>query len=143
MTSGLLLLTATLWASGCAPTLNQTYQRLDRIPEGKAVVYLYRTPFIGGAFVVDVTANGVPVNSIHTSTYYPYIGSPGMVEFTVNSLVTSKETLSVFLKPGASYYLKIATVRGALTSAFKPLLVPEVEAEQDLENSKLLREPGQ
>jgi hypothetical protein len=141
----LLLFATALKVGGCALTLNQTYQRLDHVPEGKAVVYIYRTPFVGGAFAVDVTANGVPVNSIHTSTYYPYVAAPGMVEFTANALLTPKETLSVFLKPGASYYLKIVFVPRTRTEGahLKPLLVPEGEAEQELADCKLLREPGQ
>jgi len=142
-----LLLTTALGTGGCAPTLNQTYQRLDRIPEGKAVVYLYRThynPFMGDALTVDVTANGVPIHSIYNSTYYPYIADPGMVEFTANAFLTPKETLSVFLKPGASYYFKIVFIPGTHNRGnyLKPLLVPETEAELDLAQCKQLREPA-
>lgn len=89
---------------------------------------------------MDVNANGSPVNSIYAGTYYPYITTPGMVEFSAKTETT--ETISMFIKPGATYFLKLGIKPGIFMGRPLLIFVPESEAEEEIQNCKLLRDPG-
>lgn len=139
-TALILLLLVMTSAAGCAPTLNHTYQRLDSVPDGKAIVYLYRPPFMGWTFAVDVSVNTEPVNSIYTSTYYPYITQPGSTEFMFDAPLIPQKPFSMEFKPGASYYLKIRVVPKAIGAELQILQIPKLEAEAEMAEFKQLRD---
>ncbi|HKC93916.1 MAG TPA: hypothetical protein VKB81_07845 [Nitrospira sp.] len=62
---------------GCAPTLKETFKKVEGTPENKGLVYIYRTSGLGGLVYYDVKANGRVVTTLNTGTYYPYVTDPG------------------------------------------------------------------
>lgn len=106
-------------------------------------MYSYRKPFIGAAFSVDISSNGISVNTIYTASYYPYIATSGMTEFSVKMLTGNTEPLSVYLNSRGSYSLKFwfgQNIGMMQSSGLMLTLVPESEVEQDLGSCKVLRD---
>jgi hypothetical protein len=103
-----LLLVAVFWFGGCSPKLGGDFVKLDRVPEGRALIYIYR-PFGNAGFIypIDIHANGKLVVSMPHQSYYPYLVGPGEVEFTSRwGLKQVDESVTIHAKPGETYYLK-------------------------------------
>ena len=93
-----------LLLNGCA-TLGPIYTRVDTIPGGKAIVYIYRPPsFMGGGVAYDVKVGDTVITTLQSGGYYPYLAEPGEKEFWAKTESRSAVTLDI--KPGQIYYLK-------------------------------------
>ncbi|TAL09281.1 MAG: DUF2846 domain-containing protein [Nitrospirae bacterium] len=136
----LIVLAAVFAAAGCAPTLQQVYQRVEAIPPGKALVYIYRPGgFLGGAVYYDVRANGTVVTTLYRGGYYPYIAEPAEIEFSAKTEATDSVTIDV--KAGQTYYIKGTVGVGFVVGRPHLTVVPASDAESEIAECKLLPGP--
>jgi hypothetical protein len=78
------------------------------IPEGKAVIYLYKAWYGHGAF--PIRANGQLITHLQKGGYFPYIVSPGKQELFVSAGgFMGTPTTIVNAEPGKEYYLELTT----------------------------------
>ncbi len=107
-------LAAVLCIAGCAT--GPKFASVNKVPEGKALIYVYRMFNIGGvASFHRIYANGELVADFANASYYPFIVSPGKVTFSSQSesispiidLINSKDTLlTIDAISGQTYYAK-------------------------------------
>ncbi|HYA19833.1 MAG TPA: hypothetical protein VEG25_04205 [Burkholderiales bacterium] len=89
---------------GCA-TLGPSYQKVDKIPDGMGLVYIYRqNSFIGGGVYYDVKTGTTVITTLHSGGYYPYFAKPGELELWAKTEARTSVTLDV--KAGETYYVK-------------------------------------
>ena len=117
-------------------TQGSSFQQAEKIPAGKAVVYIYHSGGSNHRFFLQV--NGKDVTSLRKGQCYTYVTGPGMIELTAKTMGTCSITLNA--KAGQAYYLK-----GSVPSGFSPtpslvLVSPEVGA-QEISNCKLISSP--
>lgn len=100
-----ILVASTFIFTGCIAT-GPAFQRVNPIPSGKGVVYVYRSPGGGAPLIYGtVTANNTPIMKIRDGGYFPYIADPGTVHFEVSTEATSEADVTV--EAGMEKYLKI------------------------------------
>ena len=78
------LLIVVLTMTGCAS--GPLFQKIDNIPAGKAVVYIYRpvpTLMHGAGAAPHVVINDLNAIPLKTGGYYPYFSAPGEVIVSV------------------------------------------------------------
>lgn len=76
-----ILIAGVLWGSGCA-TLGPVYTKVDKVPQDRGLVYIYRPSSIMGSGVAyDVKVGDNVVTTLHSGGYFPYFSTPGEVEF--------------------------------------------------------------
>jgi hypothetical protein len=110
--------------SGCA-TSGDAFVPQAGVPEGKALVYVYRNGALHGAvFTPTVTLGNDIKIPLSVSGYYPYVASPGPMLIRITNVGTRSFTLNA--KAGETYY-----VRGGLVvlAAGFPALGPVTAAE--------------
>ena len=103
---------AVTFVTGCAT--GPKFAVVDKVPDGKALIYLYRMFNVGGvASTHAIFANGELITALDNASYYPYIVSPGKVIFSSRSespsalinLVNSKDhLLTINAVSGQTYY---------------------------------------
>ena len=125
------LFAATL--SGCA-TQGDAFAPRASVPDGKALIYVYRNGALHGAMFTPTVILGSDVKiSLGVSGYYPYLAPAGPLLIRINNVGTRSFTLDA--KAGQTYY-----VRGGLIpmAAGFPSLgqVPAAEALPELQNCK-------
>jgi hypothetical protein len=111
-------------ATGCA-SLGEPYRPVDTIPAGKALVYIYRPPSLGGAAIsYTVHAGQTPVGKLPNGGYRSYLADPGETEFWAKT--ESRSSVTEVLEAGKTYYLKGTVAVGIL--AGRPRLTFQTEA---------------
>jgi hypothetical protein len=134
----LILLACLLMLGGCAG-LGPVYQKVETIPEGLGLVYLYRPgSFVGSGVVYDVKVGDTVITTLYPGGYYPYFSKPGEVEFWAKTEARSAITLDV--KPGQAHYLKGTVGIGFFVGRPHLMLVPPEEAEKEISDCKLIPE---
>jgi hypothetical protein len=124
---------------GCT-SLGPIYKKVDTIPEGKGLVYLYRPgAFFGGGISYDVKVGDNVITTLYPGGYYPYFSNPGEIEFWGKTEARTAVTLDV--KPGQIYYVKGTVGIGILVGRPHLIVVPPEEAEQEITDCKLIPEP--
>ncbi len=100
----LLFIVALLFAN-CA--MGPAYQRVDNIPAGMGVVYIYRpAKFVGGGNSPELRVNGVPkINRFINGGYYPFFLKPGEVEFSIE-LGGRVMPITLYIEAGQTYYIR-------------------------------------
>lgn len=130
-----LILLATVIAGCSAP--GPQFKRVEAIPPGKGVVYIYRQPRIAGSGVVGtISANTVPVVRIRSGGYFPYISEPGRVNFAVKSEVTDEADVNV--EAGKATYLKASIGSGFRMSQLNLSEVPPELGSLEIGECRLL-----
>lgn len=77
----ILVVVVTAVLAGCA-SLGPPFMEEPSIPEGKALVYIYRpSSFVGSAISYLVTANDMPVVTLYNGGYFPYFTDPQTIRF--------------------------------------------------------------
>jgi hypothetical protein len=139
----ILCATATLVAtafSGCAIS-GDAFTAAPSVPDGKALIYVYRNgAFAGAAFTPTVTLGSDVKFPLGLSGYYPYVAPAGPILIRITDVGTRSFTLDA--KPGQTYY-----VRGGLAfmAAGFPSLgqVPAAEALVELKDCKRITKTTQ
>lgn len=126
--------------SGCA-TSGPKFSKVENIPEGKGLIYIYRpSAFKGGAIFYDVNVNDKVVTTLRSGGYFPHFANAGENEVWAKTEAKSSVTLDV--KPGKTYYVKGETRIGFLMG--RPELTiqpPEVGAAEVAECNLLVPDP--
>ena len=113
------------------------------VPEGKAVVYIYKAKTYGKA-IWGIEANGEPIAIISKANYFPYVAEPHQEIQLVSKMkprvgnmifahIEPRNRITINIKPGDRRYIKIA---GALNPEF--VEVREEEALQELRECSLV-----
>jgi len=125
----LLTIIVTVPLCGCLHAPEPNFVPVTSIPEGKALVYIYRKAHISGAAGrYLISANGEPAAFLFNGTYAPYFASPGTNHFGAtmktklivsgvpipNSLFSKDDLLRLVVQPGEIYFVqfKIADTWG-------------------------------
>ena len=116
--------------SGCA-TSGDAFVPQASVPEGKALVYVYRNGALHGVvFTPTVTLGNDIKIPLSVSGYYPYVASPGPMLIRITNVGTRSFTLDV--KAGQTYYVRGGLV--VLAAGFPAL--GQVSADQALPELK-------
>lgn len=130
-----LLFVAALLLASCAT--GAAYQKVDKIPDGMGVVYIYRpASFVGAAVSPEVEANGVPIIRLINGGYYPYFSKPGEVEFSAKT--ETKSAVTLHIEAGQTYYIKGTISMGAFIGRPNLTAVPPEVGEKEIVDRKLL-----
>lgn len=114
-----------------SPAFSQKFSPVKEIPEGKALVYIYRPgSMVGAAVHYSVNANDNKVSEQHlrNKTYLVYFADPGRYTFWAQVTNTRRE-VDLDVEAGKTYY-----VRGNCCE----FIIPELEsAEKEIVKCKL------
>ncbi len=115
----------------CNSVFSQKFEPVKEIPEGKALVYIYRPgSMVGAAVHYTVNANDEKVSEAHlrNKTYLVYFPEPGRYTFWAQVTNTRRE-VDLDVEAGKTYY-----VRGDCCE----FILPELEkAEKEIVKCKL------
>jgi hypothetical protein len=127
--------------SGCA-TLGPKFAKIEKVPDGTALVYIYRPSSIMGMTVsYDVKVGEKVIATLHDGGYFPYYVKPGELELWAKTETRAAVTLRV--KAGEVHYVK-GTV-GVGFFVYRPHLtpVPTNVGESEIVECKLISEQEQ
>jgi len=134
-----ILLAGVLWGSGCA-TLGPVYTKVDKVPEDRGLVYVYRpSGMMGGAVAYDVKVGDNVVTTLHSGGYFPYFSKPGEVEFWAKT--ESRSAVTIDVKSGQVYYIKGTLGVGFFVGRPHLIIVPADVGEKEIAECKLIPEP--
>jgi hypothetical protein len=103
------------------PQKEQSFLEVSKIPEGKAIVYIYRAPNEKGeeAFAVPtVFSKSGPIGILPGAGYYACVVDPGAVKFWF--VCDISKDIVVEAVAGKAYYIKV-------TPAFAPTIVELID----------------
>jgi len=92
----------------CSSVFSQKFTPVKEIPEGKALVYIYRPgSMLGAAVHYTVNANDEKVNEHHlrNKTYLVYFAEPGRYTFWAQVSNTRRE-VDLDIEAGKTYYIR-------------------------------------
>lgn len=115
----LSLIILSIAITGCTAS-GVAFQKVQNIPEGKALIYFYRVGTMAGVVGIwGVTVNGEEVGSIKSGGYIPYFCKPGYakIEGTFGLGITY-EPIDLNIKEGGTYYIRFHNVGGILSATF-------------------------
>jgi Protein of unknown function (DUF2846) len=104
-----MLLTMSLGIAGCSPKLGGAFVELDRIPDNKALIYIYRSwGGYGFAYPIDIYVKDKQLIRLPHGSYYPYLVEPGEVELISKGWLLKglDESLTIHVKAGETYFIK-------------------------------------
>lgn len=93
------------------------FEPVNELPEGKAIVYIYR-PNDGISQVYNIRANGESLVNLRPGSYFPFVCDPGATEFTakvkfkfgstglLDKAWSAEKMTRLDIKAGQVYYLK-------------------------------------
>ncbi len=117
----------------CASTsvFSQKFEPVEEIPDGKALVYIYRPgSMVGAAVHYTVNANEEEVSEAHlkNKSYLVYFADPGRYTFWAQVTNTRRE-VDLDVESGKTYYIKGDCCE---------FMIPDIkEAEKDIQKCKL------
>jgi len=117
----------------CAGTsvFSQKFEPVKEIPEGKALVYIYRPgSMVGAAVHYTVNANEEKVSDAHlkNKSYLVYFADPGRYTFWAQVTNTRRE-VDLDVEAGKTYYIKGDCCE---------FMIPDLkDAEKDIQKCKL------
>jgi len=122
--------------SGCA-SLGAPYQPVTSIPDGKALVYIYRpSSFVGGGVSYTVHAGEEPVIKLYNGGYTAQFLDPGETEFWAKT--EARASVTENLKPGKTYYLQGGVGVGFIAGRPKLAFVPESTGRLEITGCKAI-----
>jgi hypothetical protein len=115
------------------------FEEVNPIPEGKAVVYIYRVSTYAIAIHYKINANDRPVinSPLGVNTYMVYIADPGNLQLWAQ-MGSHKENLDLDLVAGKSYFVEGSVVSDAFVSMPNLNLVSEEKALKKIRKCKRL-----
>jgi len=132
---GLLIL------SGCA-SLGPEFTPVPAVPDGKALVYVYRPPhFAGSAVSFKIHHNDKIVTTLYNGGYYPYITNSGELELWAET--ESRASITLDLKPGDTKYVKGGVGVGFMVGRPKLTVVNNETGAKEIAACKLIPEQSQ
>ncbi|MDD3878011.1 MAG: DUF2846 domain-containing protein [Bacteroidales bacterium] len=92
----------------CSSVFSQKFTPIRDIPEGKALVYIYRPgSMVGAAVHYSVNANDVKVSEAHlrNKSYLVFFADPGRYTFWAQVTNTRRE-VDLDVEAGETYYIR-------------------------------------
>ena len=130
------LLAALVALSGCAAS-GAAFKAVDTIPEGKALVYIYRpNSIVGGAVRYHVAVGDERIVYLIRGGYFPYLAGPGETTFWART--EAKAEITEYLKAGQVYYLKGGIGAGVALGRPRLEFVDAGEGREQVEDCVLL-----
>lgn len=131
-----LALSIVALCAGCSAD-GTPFTKVDSIPDGKGVVYIYRPAhFTGSAVYGTLKANDVPITKVTNGGYFPYVAEPGMLHLSIATETTNSTDVDV--EAGKETYVKSSVSIGLLVGHLTLTEVsPEIGA-QEIHECKLL-----
>jgi hypothetical protein len=127
-----------LAASGCA-SLGEVYQPMPSVPEGKAVVYIYRPKsFVGAMISYTVHVGKTPAVELVNGGYRAVVVDPGETEFWAET--EARSSVTELLKPGRTYYLRGTLGVGIIAGRPKLLFTPEEQGRSEIASCRQIPE---
>ena len=123
--------------TGCTTTSTGPAFEAQTVPEGKALVYVYRYGTGKGAlktYVIEV--NGYKIASLSNNSYIPYTARHGLTEFSSRAEYTSSVRANI--KAGQTYYLRLSVEKGALVGRPKLKFVSEEIGKSEIAGCKII-----
>lgn len=138
----ILMLTCTLLLQGCA-TLGTPYQKVERTPDKKARVYIYRpSRFAAWAVHYDVyVGDRNKITTLYNGGYNSHLIKPGKVEIWAET--ETKSSVEFVAKAGKTYFVKGTIHMGLLVGRLHLELVPTDVAENEIKKCNLIPEKKQ
>ncbi|HEV8642485.1 MAG TPA: DUF2846 domain-containing protein [Methylomirabilota bacterium] len=123
-----LVVVAGIALAGCAT--GAPFRKIETIPSGKAVIYIYRPSALGPAVQYDVKRGDTVITTMKAQGYYPYITDPGEVELWAET--ESKASVTLDVKPGEVYFVKAGIGMGFFVGRPRLQVVPREEGEKEI-----------
>ncbi len=108
------LLVAALVVSGCAT--GPAFKKVDEIPPGKALIYVYRPASHGAAVVPGLVFNKLNSVGLTSWGYYPHFADPGAV--TIAVIATGRSHIVLDARAGETYYVRGGTIFMAMGATY-------------------------
>ena len=92
----------------CNSVFSQKFKPVEEIPEGKALVYIYRPgSMVGAAVHYTVNANDEKVSESHlkNKSYLVYFADPGRYTFW-GQVTNTRREVDLDVEAGKTYYIK-------------------------------------
>jgi len=122
--------------SGCA-TSGPAFTKVESIPAGKGLVYIYRSPsFKGAAVSYDVNVKDKVATHLANGGYFPYFADLG--ENEVWAKTEAKSSVTIDVKPGQTYYVKGGVRMGFLVGRPDLTLEPADVGAAEIAECKLI-----
>lgn len=138
----LILAAGVVLMTGCAGTLGPQFESVNRIPYGKALIYIYRTPkFAGSAVAFDIHHNDKVITRLVSGGYYPYVTNPGAVELWAKT--ESRSSLTVHIRAGETRYVRGDVGVGFFVGRPKLEVVGNITGAKEIRECKLIPEKNQ
>jgi hypothetical protein len=125
------VLVAVIAVSGCAT--GPAFKKVDQIPPGKALIYVYRPASHGAAVVPGLVFNQLNSVSLTAWGYYPHFAEPGPV--TIAVIATGRTHTVLDARAGETYYVRGGTIFMAMGATYVEQ-VPEAVALPQLADCK-------
>lgn len=126
-----VLLIISLMAISCVtPGIGDFTEVMD-IPDGKAVVYVYRPDdFSGWALVYDVKYQGEKVGTLHNKSYFYFFVEPGEHQITAKTETESIAYIEV--EAGGSYYIRGTVKTGIMVGRPELMAVSSLQGRSEI-----------
>lgn len=114
----------------CNSVFSQKFTPVTEIPEGKALVYIYRISLAGAMWHYKVNANDEKVSEAHLKkgTYLIYFAKPGRYTFW-GEVSNARKAVDIDVEAGKTYYIK--------GSAYEFIIPTTKDAEKEIKKCKL------
>ena len=129
---------ALLLLVGCAT--GTSFRKVEAIPSGKAVIYIYRPSVFGAAVMYNVKHGDRVVATTKARGYYPYITDPGEVE--LNASTESAASITLDVKPAETYFVRASVSAGFFIGRPRLQVVTREEGEREIAECCKLLEAG-
>lgn len=127
-----------LFFVSCA-SLGPVYQKVDKIPDGMGLVYIYRpSSFVGGGISPDIKVGETVVTTLYNGGYFPYFVEPGEVEFWAKT--ESKSAVTLDVKAEQTHYIKGTIGVGFFVGRPHLMVVSPDVGEKEIAGCKLIPE---
>ncbi len=134
-----LVVTLLTIASLACASLGTPYQALPSVPEGKALVYVYRPKsFVGSAISYTVHAGDAPVVKLVNGGYRTYVAEPGETEFWAKT--EARTSVTERLEAGKTYYLRGGVGVGLVAGRPKLSFVPAEQGQTEIASCRTVPE---
>lgn len=101
-----------LLTTGCA-SLGPAFEQVASMPNGKALIYVYRpSAFVGGGVSYDININKKVIAPLRNGGYFPYFADPGKTEVWAKTEV--RRSVVFVAEAGDTYYVKGGIMMGIL-----------------------------
>ena len=121
---------------GCSAS-GPMFVPLENTPSDQGIIYVYRpSSFVGAAIRPKVEIDGQFICKLPNGGYCAYSCDPG--EVVVSAKTETRRTLTITVKPGEAYYVRMQITMGVVMGRAKLVEVSKPQAVHDIQKCKLV-----